>query len=177
MKTAEYPNRRLQIVLRTIDRISDWCGRVFAFLVIAMALIILFGVIMRYVFKTPISWTYELSLYIFFAQMMMGGGYALLHGLHIKMDILYSHLSPRKQAVMDCITFLCFIFVVGMVLWIGSVQGWAAFTHLERSSTSWRPYLWPVKMIIPVSAFLLLLQGTAKFIRDLVMAVKGRALN
>jgi TRAP-type mannitol/chloroaromatic compound transport system permease small subunit len=170
---TEQPFRRLRKLLRVVDSASEWCGRVFAFLIIAMFAIIILGVITRYFFNNPLSWVYELALYIFFAQMMMGGGYAVLHGLHVRMDIVYSRFNSRNKAIIDCFTYLIFFFVVGMVLWVGSKMAYKSIVDLERASTAWRPYLWPVKSIIPVSAFFLLLQGLADFVRSAVHAVKG----
>jgi TRAP-type mannitol/chloroaromatic compound transport system permease small subunit len=91
-------------------------------------------------------------------------------------DVLYVRLSPRARAVLDLITWLLFYFFCGVMLWQGSQAGWKSFLRMERASTVWEPYIWPVKLCIPLAAFLMLLQGLTKTINDLFLAVTGREL-
>lgn len=168
--------KKLSSVLHSIDMISSWTGKVLAFVALIIAVIIFYGVIMRYVFNSSPVWAHDLTLFMFTAYMLLLGAYTLYHRFHVNMDLLYSRFSPRKKAVMDVITFTCFCFVCILLIWKGSEHAGTSLMVQERLSSAWRPYIYPVKLCIPLATFLLLLQGVAKFIRDLFLAVKGRAL-
>lgn len=75
---------------------------------------------------------------------------------------------------MDAATFIFFFMFVVVLLWKGWDMTWKALQIMERSQSQWGPVIWPSRLVIPVGAFLLLLQGLAKFIRDMAVAT-GRA--
>jgi TRAP-type mannitol/chloroaromatic compound transport system permease small subunit len=101
---------------------------------------------------------------------MMAGAWILLHEEHVKMDALYGHLPPRTKAILDSITApLLFIFV-SMVLWHGGIMARDSIIAREHTSSVWSPPWYPFKTIMPVAAFLLLLEGISKFRRDLFSA-------
>lgn len=166
----------LKSILHLIDTLNEWTGKVSAFIIIAMIFIIGYGVVMRYVFNSPVLWAYELSLYLFIAQLLLCAGYGLSHGLHVRMDILYDRFSKRKRAILDSITSVFFFFIVILLLWQGAKYAINAYLTQELAPTAWRPVIWPVKAIYPLGCFLLMLQGVAKLIRDLHYAIKGEEL-
>jgi len=83
------------------------------------------------------------------------------------MDILYNRLSLRGQAIIDLVTSIFFFIFVGLIVWTGWEAGWRSLQIGEASDSSWGPPIYPIKLIIPVGGFLLLIQGVAKFITDL----------
>jgi len=168
--------KKIKSLIYIIEQISKWSGILFAYLTIPIILIMAYGVFMRYYFHSPVSWTYEISLYLYFIQLVIAGAYGLLYGDHVKMDLFYHRLSQRKKAVIDSITSVGFFFSVGLVLWIGVKQGWSSYVSGERFPTANMFLIWPVKLFIPLSALLLLLQGLTKFIRDIHLAVKGKEI-
>ena len=163
-------------VLKYIDNLSRATG-VFACALILIVLgVILYEVLMRYVFSTSQIWAYETSQFAFGTLIVIGGAYTLLHQAHVRMDIFYSRMSPRGRAIMDIITFVFFLTFVGLLLWKGWTVGWRSFNFGERSESAWAPPTWPVKLMIPVGAFLVLLQGLAFLARDILYLMgKGKA--
>ena len=95
---------------------------------------------------------------------------------HVKIDMLYEKFSPRRRALLDSITFLFFALYIGMMLWATTKYAWRSVAILEMSDSPWRPPLWPMKVFLAVGVFLILLQGIAKFIRDLHFALTGKDL-
>lgn len=89
------------------------------------------------------------------------------------MDIFYNRFPPRMKAIVDVVTTVFFFVVCGSLLWKGGVMGWTSLMLLERSTSVWHPPLYPLKLTMPIAAFLILLQGLAKFIRDLNAAIIG----
>ena len=160
-------------VLHFIDLLSEWIGKASAFLVLALSFVIGYEVVARYLFNRPTIWAHELSAMVFGAYIILGGAYLLSAGRHVNMDLIYGFLSPRKKALIDIITFWFFaIFCVALV-WKGGDTAWYSISIREQARTTWSPPLYPIRLVLPIGAFLLLLQGVAKFIRDAITLAKG----
>jgi TRAP-type mannitol/chloroaromatic compound transport system permease small subunit len=107
---------------------------------------------------------------------MLGAAYALFRGAHIRTDMLYSRWSARRQGITDAICYL-FFFFPGLLLMLvfGWQEAWHAWQIGERSDASpWQPPLYPLKMVIPATCALLLLQGVAEFLKSVYAARTGR---
>ena len=161
-----------------IDTISEWSGRVVAWLIIPLVAGATYEVIARYLFNAPTIWAYDLSYMLYGAHFMLGAGYTLLKGGHIRTDILYQKWSPRTQGRVDALLYLL-LFFPGMIFffWMGAQEGVQSMLIGERSDASpWRPILYPLKLVIPVTALLILVQGVSELIKSAHLALKGRPL-
>lgn len=164
----------LRQVLGAIDAASDWTGRLSAFLIPAMMLVMTWEVVARYLLKQPTIWAMEISQYFFLSTTVLGGGYLLLHGGHVNVGILYGRLNTRLRAIVNIATSLFFFFFVFALLrstWVATVE---AVVNLEHSPTYWGPPIYPVYCIMSLGVVLLLMQGVAKMVRDLITAITGR---
>ena len=167
----------MRLLLRAIDSINEGVGKVASPLVVLMAALIGIEVVLRYCFNSPTVWAHETTQYIYGTFIILSGGYVLLHKGHVPMDLLYNRLSPRKRALVDVITAMLFFFFCVLLVWKGGVMAWKAISNLEHSRTVWSPPLYPIKAMIPIGATLLLIQGLAKFIRDLGHLITGKELS
>jgi TRAP-type mannitol/chloroaromatic compound transport system permease small subunit len=165
--------RKLTAILGFIDALNDWVGRVLSFGVLAMFLLVLSEVIRRYFFNSPTVWGNELTQLLFGMYVILSGGHILRWGGHVNVDILYSHIGPRLKAFVDIVTFSLFFLFCGMMLLYGGSLAWESLSILERSNSAWEVPLYPWKMMIPIGALLLLLQGVAKLIRDILTLSTG----
>lgn len=159
-----------------MSNISEWSGRGVGIALFLLVGVLTYEVITRYVFNNPTIWAHQLSLFLFGTIGMIGGAYVLLHKAHVNLDIIYSRVSRRKQAILDLITAPLFFFIIILMMWVGGSFALRSWAILEPSSTVWAPPIYPFKTIIPVAAFLLLLQGVAKLIRDHYFITHGREL-
>jgi TRAP-type mannitol/chloroaromatic compound transport system permease small subunit len=150
-----------------IDVINEWVGRMISFLIIPMTLITTIEVILRYVFNRPTIWAWDVNMMLLGAFTVLTGGYTLLKGGHVAMDIFVSRLSLRIRALLALITSVLFFFSIGLLVWQGGIASGESFMTREQINSIWGPPLYPLKLLWPVGAFLLLLQGVAIFIRDL----------
>ncbi len=165
-------------ILSIIDSISEWSGRLISVLVFFLAFFLLYDVIMRFAFNAPTIWCHELALHLFGAYAVIAGAYVLLHDEHVKIDIVYNLFSPRGRAIIDSFTYPLFFMFIGLLFWHGLHIGVRAFELKQTVSPSpWASPLWPVKLCVPLAAFLMLLQGLAKYIRTLNMAFTGKELS
>ena len=167
----------LRRLVNGIEYLSEWSGKVTAFLLLAMAGVIGYEVILRYGLGSPTIWGAQLAQMIFGTYAVLGGAYALRYRAHVNMDALYGRFSPRTKAILDLVTSLVFFFAIAFLVWMGWVLGWQSVMQRESSvQTPWHQPIWPVKLMIPIGAVLILLEGIAKFIRDFYLAVTGKEL-
>ncbi len=159
-----------------IDFVNGWWGRILSYLAPVMAVLIVFEIVMRYCFNSPTTWSNELTQMIFGCYVVLCGGYVLLRGKHVRVDILSSHFSPKTQAVIEIVTSPLFFVFSGMLLYYGGSFAWESVSALEHTQTAWNPPSYPVKLMVPVGAFFLLLQGIATLIRNVVVLFGGQNL-
>jgi TRAP-type mannitol/chloroaromatic compound transport system permease small subunit len=176
--TAQGPPPALVRVVQTIDTVSEWSGRVFCWLIIPLVGGATYEVVARYVFNRPTEWAYDTSYMLYGSLFMLGAGYTLLKGGHIRTDIFYQNWSPRTRAGVDALLYLLLFFPgIFFFFWMGSVEAAHSWSIGERSDASpWRPIVYPFKTVIPVGAALLLLQGVSEFIKSAYTAMRGRPL-
>ena len=162
--------------LDTIDNISRWSGKIVILLMIPMILVTVYDVMLRYLFRSPTAWAYEISWMTYAAFFILGGAYTLVEEGHIGVDIFFRKLPNRVQLYLKAI-FLLFLLLPFVFIILRYAIPWALHSTmiLERTEhTLWRPYSFPIKWTLPLGFALLALQGIASFIRVLIQAIKGK---
>lgn len=151
---------------RTLDWISDRSGLFVSLWSINAVVAYTYEVVARYLFNMPTIWVHESSFLLFGMQYMMIGAYGLLHGSHVRVDVLYTKMSKRKQAATDVITSVFFfIFVLAMLF--TSLNFAIESTGMdERSVETWQIQFWPVKWLMFVGTVLIVLAGISRLIKD-----------
>ena len=159
----------LKTLMSIIDRINDRVGSLLSYFLFFFFILLLMEVILRYFFNSPTVWANELAQMLFGAYAILAGGYILRTGGHVNVDILYSRLSRKSRAVLDILTSLLFFLFCTMLLVYGGSLAWDSLSRFEHSQSAWNPPLYPAKLMIPFAAILLMLQGLAKLIRDILL--------
>jgi TRAP-type mannitol/chloroaromatic compound transport system permease small subunit len=163
--------------LEFIDSISEWTGRIFSWVIVVLNLLVISEVVLRRLLNRPTIWNFELTIQLYAFFFMIVAAHALYHRSHVAVDILYQRFSRRTQAVLDVITYCLFFFpFLTVLLYEGTKFAANSWAVKEKSWSVFAPPLYPIKTVIPVMAFLLLLQGLAVFIRQLHMAITGEEL-
>jgi TRAP-type mannitol/chloroaromatic compound transport system permease small subunit len=160
----------MQRILRTIDSVNEWVGKVVSFLIYPLIGVTIYEIAMRYFLSKSQVWVPEVSTFIFGALFVLGGGYVLLHEGHVKLDIIYNFFPTKTKASIDIVTSIFFFLFYGILIWKGSLMAWDSLITLETSASAFAPPLFPSKMMIPIGASLLLLAGLSKLIRDVFIA-------
>ena len=166
----------IKTFISLIDRLNNCIGRIFSLMVYPLIFISVYEVCVRYIFNRPTIWVHELSAIIYAILFLIGGVYTLRWNAHVKIDIIYDKLSRRNQCILDLFTWILFYILISIMFWEGSKFAYDSILRMEKSSTPWAPYIWPSKLFIPISAFLMLLQGFAKTIKDLYFIFIGKEL-
>jgi TRAP-type mannitol/chloroaromatic compound transport system permease small subunit len=166
--------KKLASFLKVVDAISEWSGKGIAYLIIPGILILALEVVLRYVFNSPTMWAHGTTQRIFATYYILSGAYIFRYNKHVSVDVIYNRFSLRTRANLSLIGSLFFFVFCGVMLWKGIDFAWTSLSQLEPDATPWRAPLYPFKMMIPLGALLILLQGLAKFIRDLMTVITGR---
>jgi len=159
-----------------IDAFSRWTGYAVCWMLLPLCVAMVYEVIARKYFLAPTMWAYDISRMFYGAMFMLGAGYALSRGVHIRADFLYRNWSARAQGVVDSVLYLAFYFPGLLVfMWTSVDYAWVAIERGERGmDTAWMPYMGPVKSALPIGAALLLIQGVSETLKSLYAARKGR---
>jgi TRAP-type mannitol/chloroaromatic compound transport system permease small subunit len=157
----------MQRLLLGIDRLSTIVGQTFAWCILLLTGVVVYEVFVRYVFRAPTTWGYDVSYMLYGTLFMMAGAYAVSRNGHVRGDFLYRNFRPTLQAKFDLVLYLLFYFP-GIFAFM--ISGWQFFLESyyqnERSMFSpTGPVIWPFKFLIPVVGFLLLLQGLVEVVR------------
>jgi len=180
----------LLALARRVDGLNRVIGLVVMYGVFVLMGILLWSSISK-TFFMPSLWTLEMAQFTMVAYYMLGGPYALLVGSNVRMDLFYGNWSLRRKATIDSLTVLFLIFYLGVLLYgalgstayslgywgtapieffAGLITGSEEVGRMERSSTAWRPYIWPIKAIMIVGISLMLLQALSELIKDIARA-------
>ncbi len=165
-------------LVRIIDKFTDATGVWVAWLNVPLVLAVAWEVIARYVFNAPTIWSYDVTYMLYSAIFMLGCAYALHKGAHIRTDFFYEKWSDRTRGVVDSISYIVFFFPsIVMLLAASWSEAWYAYTINETSEqTTWRPLLWPIKAVVPLTCAMLLLQGISELIKSFYAARTGIVL-
>lgn len=162
--------------LKFIDFLSTWSGRLCAWSIVVLTLLISWEVFSRYALGTPHAWVFDGSAMLYGLLFMMAGAYTLAAGGHVRGDVLYGFFPPRLQAGIDLTLYFVFfipgVFAMAWAGWTFAADSWVINEHSSISADG--PPIYPFKTIIPVAGFLLLLQGFVEMARCYVCLKEGK---
>ena len=164
----------VQNLLQTADRISTWVGKAFAWLIVALMLMVVIEVFKRYPLNAPTAWIFDASNMMYGTLFMMGGAYTLSQGGHVRGDFFYGSAKPRTQASLDLVLYVIFFFpgVIALTYagYTYAADSWAI--HEQTFNADPLP-LYPFKTVIPVAGAIVLMQGLAEMLRCVVCLRTG----
>ena len=168
---------QIKSLLKFLDGFSEWSGRIFMWLVIPLAILVVFEVIARRFFDSPHVWSTEVIDFIYGPHFMLIAAYALLYKAHVRIDVIYDKFSPRTRGILDIITYMAFFFPFCIiVLYQGVIFAYTSWSISETSDSAALSILPLIKTVIPVSIGLLLIQGIATYIRAIIQTIKGEEI-
>lgn len=161
-----------------IDRFNRALIPWFALLLLPLILANATEVVMRYALNSPTVWAADVTVMSYGALFMLGAAYTLQKGAHVRTDMLWERFSDRTKGLIDATCYvLLFLPVMGLLFAISIDDLLYSYSIDERSTLSlWRPIIWPLRAVIPLSAVLLLLQGVSELIKSVWAAKTGQAL-
>ena len=156
--------------VRWVDAINYRVGRFAMYLLFVMGAMLLYSTLSRVLFGVPVNWVLEMSQFMLSAYYLLGGAYALQMDQHVRMDLFYSRLDARRRAMTDAFTILFVVFYLAVLFGGGISSTNYAIQYNQKNYSAWSPVLWPIKVVMTVGVFLMLLQAVSTFFKDLAIA-------
>jgi TRAP-type mannitol/chloroaromatic compound transport system permease small subunit len=156
-------------VIGAIDRVTDWIGRATSWLALAIVLLMATNVVLRYLFSYGSVWSQELEWHLLAPLILFAIAYAMQKGEHVRVDVAYTHFSPRAKAAVNVLAaLLCLaISVFIVILSVKYVQ--QSFVINEQSADpGGLPYRWALKALIPLGFVLLAVQSVAEVAKSVL---------
>ncbi|MBS3649954.1 TRAP transporter small permease subunit [Pseudaminobacter sp. 19-2017] len=160
----------IQTFVRTVDAINRRIGRFAMYLIFVMGAILLYSTLSRVLFGVPVNWVMEMSQFMLSAYYLLGGAYSMQLDAHVRMDLFYGMMKPKTRAITDSFTIVFVIFYLVVLFWGGISSTEYSITYSQKNYTAWAPVLWPIKVIMTLGIFLMLLQTIAQFFKDVAEA-------
>jgi TRAP-type mannitol/chloroaromatic compound transport system permease small subunit len=165
--------------LKLIDSASEGLGRIGKWSAFLLVLVGSYDTIARHFFNAPTVWGYDMLCMLGGAMYLLGASYDYLHEAHTRVDLLFNMLKPRGRALLNVVAALLFFFPL-MTIMLKLAVTWAirAWKINEVMFTSfWYPPAFPYRTVFAFGLFFLVLQGLAKFVRDLYFVIKGEQID
>ena len=158
-----------------IDKFSKRVGSVVCWILMPLIFAMTYEVLARKLFLAPTIWAYDISRFLYGALFMLGAGYALSKGVHIRADFLYRNFKTKNQGLIDFWLYLLFYFP-GLLVFLYMTIGFVgeSIQRGERGmDTTWMPYMWPIKTCLLIGIVFLLIQGFSELLKSYWAAKKG----
>ena len=160
--------------VRYVEALNYRVGRFAMYLLFALMAVMLWSSFARTAL-TPAIWTDEMGQFLMVGYFMLGGAYAIQMDSAVRMDLLYSRWSDRTKALVDVITIFALLFYLGVLLYGGVESTAYAIEYGERRRGLWRPYMWPIKIVMCIGITLMILQFIAILFKD-IAKLRGEEL-
>ena len=162
-------------LVRASERMSNWTGKAFAWLIVGLMLVVSVEVFKRYILNAPTAWIFDANNMFYGTLFMLCGAYALANDAHVRGDFLYGNFKPRTQAALDLALYFLF-FLPGVIALLYAGIDYAALSwRIDEHSnvTAEGPPIYHFKTVIPIAGALVLIQGIAEIIRCIVCLKTG----
>ena len=159
-----------------IDKFSKRVGSVVCWILMPLIFAMTYEVLARKLFLAPTIWAYDISRFLYGALFMLGAGYALSKGVHIRADFLYRNFKIKNQGTIDFWLYILFYFP-GLIVFLYMTIGYVgeSIQRGERGmDTTWMPYMWPIKTCLLIGIVFLLIQGISELFKSYWAATRGK---
>ena len=164
---------------RYIDRMSEAAGALGKWFAFLLVLIGSYETVSRHFFDAPTIWAYDSLCMAGGVVYLLGASYTHKYDAHTRVDLLYSHLSPRNKALCNIVFSLIFFFPLLIVMLQQAIKWSAKAWRINEVmfNSFWYPPAAPYRTLFAIGLLLLILQGVARLIRDVHFLVRGTDLD
>jgi TRAP-type mannitol/chloroaromatic compound transport system permease small subunit len=145
-----------------IEQVVDVVGECTSWIALVIIALMATNVLLRYLFHTGSVWSQELEWHLLAPLILFGMSYALRHGEHVRVDILYAKFSDRKKIYVDLLSALLAIAISALVIWLAAGYVQQSYVIDEGSpDPGGIPHRFLLKSLIPIGFLLLFAQSIA----------------
>jgi TRAP-type mannitol/chloroaromatic compound transport system permease small subunit len=152
-----------------IDWFIDLVGRIISWLALAVALVMGANVLLRYGFSLGWIWAQELEWHLLVPLTLVGMSYALRHGEHVRVDVLFTTFKDRTKLAINVISAVIAMIFSALVVWLSLAfvaQSWAIGEGSPNPGGMSALYV--MKAMVPLGFLLLFLQSLAQAIQSAI---------
>jgi len=155
----------------SIDKLNQVFGKAASIMILLSCIVSAANAILRYGFDISNNWPLELQWYLFSSAVMLGASYTLNLNEHVRVDLIYSHLSDRGRVRVDLFGLIFFLMPACLLItWLSWVSlFYPSFRILEHSLNAGGMPRYPIKFMVPFGFFMLSLQGISEIIKRVRM--------
>ena len=165
----------MNVYIRFADTLSAWVGKAFAWCLLVMTLGMTYEVVVRYIVRRPTVWAFDVSYIMYGTMFMLAGAYTLSRDAHVRADMFYRLIRPRRQAALELVLYFLFFFpgILALIFagWKYVARSWK-YHEVSTMSPANIP-IYQFKTVIVVAGVLLLIQGIAQVMRCIICLRTG----
>jgi TRAP-type C4-dicarboxylate transport system permease small subunit len=165
-----------RILAKIVNGLSYVTGGIAALALLAAAIIITEGVVVRKVFGVSTIWQIEGSVYLLMYACFVGAAFAQMQDHHLNVDLVIIHLNPRSREITLILVSILSCIICAIIAWYGWPMWWEAFVRGDRSASLWGPPLAVPYFFIPFGMSLLFFQYIV-YIANKIQILKKGALS
>jgi TRAP-type mannitol/chloroaromatic compound transport system permease small subunit len=148
-----------------IERLTDALGRATSWLALVIVVLMATNVLLRYGFSIGTVWAQELEWHLLAPLILFGMSYAMLHGEHVRVDVLYDRFSERNKLRIELVSQVICILVSAVIIWLSLKYVEQAYVVSEQSpDPGGLTHRWILKALIPLGFAFLILQCVASIL-------------
>tara|TARA_B110000438_G_C15753080_1_gene623898 strand:- start:779 stop:1387 length:609 start_codon:yes stop_codon:yes gene_type:complete len=166
----------MALTITKIDLFSKRVGSIVCWITVPLIFAMVYEVLARKLFTAPTMWAYDMSRFLYGALFMLGAGYALSKGVHIRADFLYRNFKVKTQGMVDTSLYILFYFP-GLLFFLYMTTGFVQESIMrgERGmDTAWMPFMWPIKACLWFGILFLIIQGISELFKSYYAATRGK---
>jgi TRAP-type mannitol/chloroaromatic compound transport system permease small subunit len=149
-----------------IDNFIDAVGRVTAWSSFALAAVMGGNVLLRYVFHTGTVWSQELEWHLMAPICLFGMSYALRHGEHVRVDVMFAGFTQRSKYFVEFLSSLILMAISVIIIWLSINYVMQSWSVAEGSANPGGiPARYVLKSLIPIGFALKFVQAFGHAIR------------
>ena len=163
--------RKLQWI---VEGLSSATGGIAALCIVAAALVVAEGIIIRKVFGLSDIWQIEASVFMLIFATFVGAPFVQKSEHHLNVDLVLIHLSPKTRELILIVVSIITCILVGILAWFAWPMWWESYELAWRSESLWGPPLWIPYFFLPFGMSLLLFQYIVHIIKKINSLKKGK---
>ena len=158
----------LALIIGGLTRLTGWIA---ALSLVAAAIIVTEGVIVRKVFGVSTIWQIEASVFLLIFVVFTGAAFVQKNEHHLNVDLVVIHLSPKTREITLIVVSIISCILAVILAWYAWPMWWEAVVNKEHSESLWGPPLWIPYLFLPLGMTLLFFQYIL-YIRDKINALR-----
>jgi TRAP-type mannitol/chloroaromatic compound transport system permease small subunit len=163
--------KAIKLYVSYVDAVNRVVGYFVMYLALVIMGVLLFASLTRYVLNVPFVWIIEMAQFLMAAYYILGGGYSMQLDAHVRMDVLYERWRPKTRAFMDSLTAFFLVFYLVVMMQGGIASSMYSLKYNQTNYSAWAPPMAPIKIIMTVGFFRMLLQAISIVFKDLAKVI------